>query len=306
MSATRGGEDGRGGGRRGRGERRSVTMGVMSKERESEGGGGARSAGGARPVLELAALEALKAPKWFEEEAGALGVEFESGDVERLGRYLALLLTVNERMNLTAVRDVEEAWRRHILDSLTLLPLLAELPEGSRIADIGSGGGLPGLVLATVLPRQRFTLVEATGKKAEFLREASRVLGLQNVEVVNARAETAGHDRGTRVSEAGRVRREGGLREAFDVVVARAVGRLSTLAELVVPFVKVGGRALLIKGAKAEDELEEARGALRQLKVVCAGVVATPTGRIVVLEKQTATPRDFPRRSGEPKRSPLR
>lgn len=265
-------------------------------------GGGAP----ARPAMNLEVPVAMSPPGWFVEEVKALGVEFDAGDVEGLGRYLSLLLKVNERMNLTAVRDEEEAWRRHILDSLTLLPLLAELPEGSRIADIGSGGGLPGLVLATVLPGLKFTLVEATGKKAEFLREAARVLRLENVEVVNARAETAGHDRGTRVSQAGRVRREGGLREAFDVVVARAVGRLSTLAELVVPFVRIGGRALLIKGAKADEELEEARGALRQLKVVCAGVVATPTGRIVVLEKQTATPRDFPRRSGEPKRSPLR
>ncbi len=95
------------------------------------------------------------------------------------------------------------------------------------------------------------------------------------------------------------------MREQFDAVVARAVGRLASLAEITVPFAKVGGRILLIKGQKAEEELEEAATALHALKAVHAGTIDTPTGRIVVLEKNSATPRTFPRRDGEPRRSPI-
>lgn len=250
----------------------------------------------------------------FLEGAAALGIEFEAGDVERLGAYLALLLETNKRFNLTAVTDPDEAWVRHILDSLTLLPLLAEAQEEAqdrgeagalRVIDVGSGGGLPGVPLAIVMPGVRFTLLETTGKKAAFLREAAAALGLGNVEVVQERAEVLGQDRGERVDRAGRTEREHGHREAYDAAVARAVGPMAVIAELTVPLVKVGGRVLLIKGQKAAEELAAAKQALYLLHAQHAGTVETPTGRIVVLEKARPTPRAYPRRSGEPKRAPL-
>ncbi|MFG0274401.1 MAG: 16S rRNA (guanine(527)-N(7))-methyltransferase RsmG, partial [Phycisphaerales bacterium] len=218
------------------------------------------------------------------------GIAFEPGDLERLGRYLALLLDANTRMNLTAIRDPGEAWLRHIFDSLTLLPMLAELPAGARVADVGSGGGAPGIPLAIVLPDLRFTLIEATGKKADFLRAAADSIGLANLEVVADRAESVG---------------QSALRAQFDAVTARAVGPIRVLAELVIPLATVGGLALLIKGQKAEEELADAKRALHSLHATVAGVVPTPTGRIVALEKPRATPGKYPRRPGEPKREPL-
>lgn len=233
----------------------------------------------------------LKAPEGFLGAAAELGVEFDAGDVERLGHYLALLLEANKAFNLTAIEEPGAAWTRHVLDSLTLLSLLSELPAGARVIDVGSGGGLPGVPLAIVMPHLKFTLLEATGKKVEFLRSVVKVLGLANVEVVSGRAERVGRDEKQR--------------EQYDAVVARAVGRLATLAELTVPLAKVGGQVLLIKGEKAEEELEEAKKALHMLHAVHAGTVLMPTGRIVVLEKPRKTPGEYPRSDGEPKRAPL-
>ncbi len=229
------------------------------------------------------------------------GIEFDAGDVDRLGAYLALLLTVNQAMNLTAIREPDAGWTKHIFDSLTLLPMLADLPEGSRVIDVGSGGGLPGLPLAITMPGITFTLLEATAKKAAFLRRAAELLELPNTQILHSRAETAGQDRGERTASG----REGGHRERYDAVVARAVGALPVLVELTVPFARVGGRVLLIKGQRAEEELASADAALRAVHAVHVETIPTPTGRVVVLEKASATPRDYPRADGEPSRRPL-
>jgi 16S rRNA (guanine527-N7)-methyltransferase len=248
------------------------------------------------------AIEPLSPPPSFVVAAGELGVEFEPGDLQRLGTFLALLLEANKTTNLTAIRDPDEAWTKHILDALTLLPTLAELPQGASVLDVGSGGGVPALPLAIVCPQLQFTLLEATGKKVEFLRRAIDTLGLANATVVQERAEQAGQDRGQREAVGGRA---GGMREAFDAVSARAVGRLAVVAELTVPFAKLGGLVLLVKGRQANEELAEGAKAVELLGASHAGTVDTPTGRIVVLEKVRPTPRTYPRRDGEPKRAPL-
>lgn len=235
--------------------------------------------------------EPFKPTDEFLREADAAGLVFDADDLRRLGLYLALLHEANQSFNLTAVRDPEEMWIRHVLDSLTLLPLLADLPEQARIIDIGSGGGAPGLIVAVAQPGSHLTLVEATGKKARFLERASAEIGLTNVTVLQERAETLAH------------RPE--LRAGFDAALARAVGRIAVIAELTVPFVRVGGLILLTKGQHAEEELAEAKQALHMLHATVAGVVPTPTGRIVVVEKRRATPRTYPRRPGEPARAPL-
>lgn len=260
--------------------------------------GCARTGGWKPPAPEEYVLaETLVPPAGWVERAEALGLSFAPGDVERLGRYLGLLLDANTRMNLTAIRDAEEAWDKHIYDALTLVPVLAEVKteaDGSpSVMDVGSGGGIPGLVLACVMPAVRFTLLDATGKKCAFLEEAAGKLGLENVTVVHDRAERAG-----RYSE-------GPERARHDAVISRAVGRMAMLLELTVPLARVGGLIVLTKGQKADEELAEAKKALHMLHAAHAGTMDTETGRIVVIEKLRESPKMYPRADGEPKRAPL-
>lgn len=245
-----------------------------------------------RPPLDLVTdAPACRPTEEFTELCRAFGIELEPEEVERLGRFLALLLANDARMNLTAIREESGAWRKHIFDALTLLAVLHDLPEKARVLDIGSGGGVPGVPLAVVLPGLRFTLVEATAKKAAFLRTVADALELGNVEVIPERAEVVGHAPEHRAKH--------------DVVLARAVGPLRVLAELGLPLAKVGGRCVFVKGARAELELTEAARALDLLQAVHAATIDTPTGRLVVLEKRASTPKKYPRRPGEPKRAPL-
>jgi len=224
-----------------------------------------------RSPIALPTAVPLIAPGDFGARLEAIGVSVSATILAQLGDYLARLLAMNEQMNLTAIKDAESAWERHVLDALTLLPLLAGVPAGARLVDIGSGGGIPGLVLAIARPDLRVTLVEATQKKAAFLSAVSTAMGLSNVSVRAERAEVLG---------------KGELAGAFDVVTARAVARLNALAPLTLPFARPGGLVLLIKGQRAEEELTEARSVLAKQHAVHDKTIATPTGRIVVLRRK--------------------
>ncbi len=231
-------------------------------------------------------------PQSFLDQAHDLGISFEADDLTRLSRYLQLVLHTNKSFNLTAITDPLDAWHRHILDSLTLLPVIASLEEPvTTIADVGSGAGLPGLPLAIIMPQVTITMIEATGKKARFIQSVIDDLNLTNAHVLNTRAELAGQDPAHRAS--------------YDLTTARAVGKLSIIAELCVPLTRELGHIVLIKGQRADEELDQARKALHMLHARHLGTHDTPSGRIVILDKPRKTPAIYPRPNGEPRKSPL-
>jgi 16S rRNA (guanine527-N7)-methyltransferase len=201
------------------------------------------------------------------------------------------LLEVNQRMNLTAVRDAEGVWMRHVFDSLLVLPRLKADPD-QRALDLGSGGGFPGLVLAVMRPDMHWTLVDSVGKKARYLRATAEAIGLQNVSVSPERAEVLGQDTG--------------YREQAHVVTARAVARLNVLLELTAPFLRTGGHLLAMKGEKAPEEIREARRAAEVLHLRLLHQEAQPGGGwILDYKKNRPTPAAFPRSVGVPGQKPL-
>jgi 16S rRNA (guanine527-N7)-methyltransferase len=186
-------------------------------------------------------------PLWSEIATKA-GIPLSTEQLATLDRYLDLLLEVNQKMNLTRITDRAAAELQHVADALTLLDFI---PRGTTtLADIGSGGGVPGIPLAIALPQVRFTLVESTRKKAAFLRDAASTLLLKNVNVVDTRAEELART---------------AARESFEVVTARAVGALVWLAEWCLPLVRKGGTLLAMKGARIAEELTPALKPIRLL-----------------------------------------
>lgn len=219
--------------------------------------------------------------------------------VEQLMTYRDMLYARNKVVNLTAVRDFDGIERRLVMESLRIRERVRELvrkPEG-RIMDLGSGGGIPGIVLAIAIPEYSFTLLDATGKKVAFLRECIEELDLTNTTAVQGRAEELAH--------------EIEWRSAFDVVTARAVTSLSALLELGLPFVRMKGWLVLPKGPDINDEMSIAKKAAGKLGGTILEASFLPEvgslvdTRLVLVRKDIPTPGGFPRRVGLPAKAPL-
>lgn len=205
-----------------------------------------------------------------------------------------LELLASERASVSSVTEPERAWRVHVEDSLTGLDV-AELREARRIADIGSGAGFPGLVLAVALPASQVDLIESIGRKCDFMRRAINEAGIPNARVLNTRSEELAVAEG---------------REAYEAVTARAVGRLSTLAELASPLLSQNGVLVAWKGKRDADEEKQLDRAAPQLsmqpeRILSVGDRAGSEHRhLHVICKSGPTPPDLPRRPGMAKKRP--
>lgn len=210
--------------------------------------------------------------------------ELSEKQYEQLEKYAKLLCEWNEKMNLTAITDDEGIAAKHFLDCLAFLRR-AEIPNGARVADVGTGAGFPGVVLKIARPDIELVLIDSLQKRLNFLGAVLNELGLE-AELVHARAEDAGHDKN--------------LREKFDFVTARAVANLAVLSEYCVPLVKVGGVFAPMKTAEAEAELLGAKNALSILGGEVCEVklyeIPVAGGRsAVIIDKKTQTPPKYPR-----------
>ena len=229
------------------------------------------------------------------EGAQAMGIAMTDAQAAQFARYHALLIAANARMNLTRVPDdLREAADRNYLDCIA--PLKHGLPKIETAVDVGSGAGFPGIPMSIMLPGVRFTLIDALGKRVDFLQGVIDELGL-NARAVHLRAEDAA--------------RQPGLREAFDLAVARAVAPMNVLCEYLLPFVKTGGWALAMKGPGLDDELAEAESAIALLggAVDRVSPCAIPgrdwDHRAAWIRKAAPTPEKYPRRAGLPEKRPL-
>lgn len=212
--------------------------------------------------------------------------------------YYDRLVAVNEHMNLTAITDRDEVYLKHFYDSLTLAWAYPKLQsEKLSMIDVGAGAGFPSLPLKIAFPQLKITIIDALNKRIKFLQELVDELGLEDVTVIHARAEEFGQKKAPN-------------REQYDVTTARALARLNVLGELTLPLVKVGGVLLAMKGSAANEELEEAQGAIKKLggKIGESMPVNLPNGdprTIIVIEKVGSIPNRYPRKPGDPARKPL-
>jgi 16S rRNA (guanine527-N7)-methyltransferase len=216
--------------------------------------------------------------------------------VAALVTYEKELIEWNHKFNLTAIRDTDSIRTKHFLDSFScVLAWKASPPH--QLIDVGTGAGFPGIPLKIIYPNLKLTLVESVGKKAMFCQHIVRVLGLEQVEVIQARAEDLGQNPQHR--------------ERYDWAVARAVANLNVLGEYLIPLVKVGGMMLAQKGESgpaeaqsAEKAMELLGGKLKQLIPVNLPGVADDR-YLVIVEKVAATPPRYPRKPGIPMKMPL-
>lgn len=237
-----------------------------------------------------ASIEELR--RFLEEQ----GLPLEETKAGLLYCYGRMLKEASSIFSFTAIREEREIWRKHFLDSLLLFFAL-DIPEGARVIDMGTGAGLPGLVVKIYRPDLEVALVDSNHKKLAFVQRVVGELGLRDVECKAARVEE--------------LARRGNWRESFDLALARAVAELRVLVEYGLPFVKLGGKLVAYKGAQAEEEIERARRALDlvggEVEDVWKGQL--PEGgeerRIVIIRKTLPTSPQWPRRVGIPSKRPL-
>jgi len=234
----------------------------------------------------------------LDEGAQELGIWLTPLQLDQFEIYFKELADWNQRINLTSVVEYEEVQVKHFLDSLTVdMALPGRLAGLGSVIDVGAGPGFPGLPLKLAFPELRLALVESVGKKSEFLRHMVATMGLSGVEVHTGRAERLAH--------------EPELRGAFDLVVTRALAKLSVLSEYTLAFCKIGGSVVALKHGGIDGEIAAAAYAIEALggrmgTVQSVEVTGLTDNRIVVaVDKIGATPDRFPRRPGIPSKRPL-
>ncbi len=227
--------------------------------------------------------------------ADIVGIEVSDDLIKKLDIYAKELKEWNEKINLTAIKDDEGIAIKHFIDSLMLLKYVT-IPENAKLIDVGTGAGFPGLVIAAARSDVKVTLLDSTGKKLKVVADIAEKMGLTNYEILNMRAEEAGQKKE--------------YREQYDFVTARAVAELRVLSEYCLPFVKKDGFFVSMKGALAEQEIENATNALKTLSGKIEekfnfDLCSQGERNIIKIKKISQIPTKYPRVSAQIAKKPL-
>ncbi len=214
--------------------------------------------------------------------------------IKQFEQYMIGILEWNEKVNLTAIKDREEFIKKHYIDSL-LCYNMKEYQESSKIIDVGTGGGFPGIPLAIINPNKEFILMDSLNKRLKIIEELAEKCEIKNIKVLHGRAEDIGQNKK--------------FREKFDLVISRAVARTNILSELAIPLVKENGYFLAYKGPSIEEELENSKNAINKLGGMIKKIENIEykefQHNIVVIKKIGQTPKKYPRQAGTPSKKPL-
>ena len=229
----------------------------------------------------------------FEIECKKNNMKILEGKKEKFFQYMNLILEWNEKVNLTAIKDEKEFIVKHFIDSLTTDYFVK---DSKRILDIGTGAGFPGIPIKINNPDINVTLIDSVNKKIMVLNDVIEKLGLEKIEALHVRAEE--------------LARENDYREKFDIVTTRAVSNLSTISEYMLPFVKIGGKALCMKGPNIEQELEDAKKAIQvlggEIEKIEKFNIDDFERNIIIIKKVKNTNKKYPRGQGKPAKEPIK
>ena len=232
---------------------------------------------------------------YFKELLEQIQLDLTEKQFDQFIKYYEMLVEKNKVMNLTAITEWNEVVLKHFLDSLTIVKYV-QLKD-QRVVDLGTGAGFPGIPLKIAFPDLDFVLVDSLNKRVKFLQEVINELGLEKIEAIHGRAEDVG--------------RNSKYRESFDLCVSRAVANLSTLSEYCMPLVKVGGKFISYKAGNMDEELNRSKFAINRLggKIERVEPFELPQSDIqrnfIVINKETKTPKNYPRTAGKPSKEPL-
>ena len=238
--------------------------------------------------------------KIFNKGLEELGIELSNDQIEQFVKFYEMLVEKNKVMNLTGITEFNEVIVKHFIDSLALVKVIDKdkLADDISIIDIGTGAGFPGIPLKIAFPEIKITLLDSLNKRINFLKEVSEELGLENIEFIHGRSEDFG--------------RNPQYREQFDICVSRAVANLATLSEFCVPFVKVGGNFVSYKAGDCGEEVSESIKAVEKMggKIKSQLEYVVPTSDLnrvlLLIKKEKATPKSFPRKAGTPAKEPIK
>ena len=232
--------------------------------------------------------------KEIEKKSSKIDINLDNEICNKLYNYMNLLLEWNEKINLTAITDEKEIILKHFIDSFTINKFIN---SGDIMLDIGTGAGFPGLPIKIIRPEVDVFLMDSLNKRINFLNEVIELLQLKNIEAFHSRAEE--------------MAKNNKFREKFDVVTSRAVAKLNILLEYMLPYTKVNGKCLCMKGPNIEEEIKEAEKALKILggEIEKIEKIILPDSnierKIIIIRKKSATPLKYPRKAGMPTKEPL-